>query len=220
MFNLVLKDILIQKKNLILSCLVGLVFALINAKVNSNSSTIIFIMIPIFISYSLLMGACGYDDKNKCDIMLNSLPISRVNLVISKYLSTFVFILIGLFVSFLITTILRFSSFYHLNRLMKIEDIMGAVISIILLSSFYFPIYFKFGYHKSRYINMILFFSAFFIPPILVGTILKGGNPPYFIVYLNSQPNWLVAAFILIIAFLVVLISMFISSKIYLNKDL
>lgn len=218
MFNLVLKDILIQKKSLILYCLVSFIFTLIN-QTNSNNSTMLFIMIPVFISYSLLMGACTYDDKNKCHIMLNSFPVNRIDLVISKYLSTFVFMFIGFLLIFLITTILNFSGFSHFSRMINLEDILGFSISIILLSSIYFPIYFKFGYYKLRYVNMVLFMSGFFIPPMLVGAISKG-TAPNFILYLNSQPNWLVNTFAIIATFIILLSSMLLSARFYLNKDL
>ena len=142
-----------------------------------------------------------------------------MDLVISKYLSAFVFILISIFITFLTSAIFKFSGFAHFNRLMSLQDMLAVSISVIFLCSLYFPIYFKFGYQKSRYINMIFFMSFFFLPSVLAKTISKG-NIPKFITYLNSQPNWLITAFIIVILFIITFTSILFSSRIYLNKDL
>lgn len=218
MFNLVFKDLIIQKKTLIFSVIYALVFIL--AFQFYNSPGIVFTMVPLFIAYMLLMGACGYDDKNKCDIMLNSLPINRIDLVISKYLSTLVFMFIGVILTFLISTVLNLFGLSHLNRTINIEDILGFSISIIILSSFYFPVYFKLGYQKSRYVNISVFMLFLIVPSILSKIIVKGSTPPSFILYLNSQPDWLISSFIIVIAIIVLLISMLLSIKLYINKDL
>lgn len=218
MFSLVLKDILIQKKYVLFSLLYTCFFTFI-FKSNLNPS-MVFGMIPVMVAYMLIIGACGYDDKNKCEIMLNSLPINRINLVISKYLSAFVFIFMGLFLTFTITTILNLSGFIHFNRLMNLEDILGPIIGILILSSLYFPCYFKLGYQKSRYFLIAAFFAIFAVSSFLGEVVVKGSNRPSFIICLNSQPNWLITTFIIIIAFMILLISMLLSVRFYINKDL
>ncbi|MBC2580042.1 ATP-binding cassette domain-containing protein [Clostridium sp. DJ247] len=179
----------------------------------------VYITTPSVIAYMFIIYASACDDKNKSYIILNSLPINRKDIVISKYISVLVFIFIGVVISFLITTILKLSGFGHLNELMTSGNILGCSTSILLLSSLYFPIYFKFGYLKSKYFNMILFMCAFFIPTFLAENLGKG-NIPKFIAYLNTQPNWLVTMFILAVLFIILLISLLISTKIYVDKDL
>lgn len=222
MFNLVLKDVLIQKKYILISMLYPLIFSTMIFKGTGDTSSTGFIVLPIMVAYILLMGACGYDDKNKSDIMLNSLPINRIDLVIAKYLSSFVFIFIGISITFVITAALNFSGFLHFDRLMNFQDVLGCTISIVILSSLYFPINFKFGYQKSRYVNMIFFMGVFFLPSILLSKFIKKGSgaAPSFILYLNSQPNWVIVSFILIIAFIIMMLSLIVSTRIYMNKDL
>ena len=217
MFSLVLKDILIQKKYVLFSIIYAFFFSFM---FKSTDSSMLFIMIPIMVSYMLIIGACGYDDKNKCEIMLNSLPINRTTLVISKYISTFVFILIGLLLTLATTTILNSLGFGHFNKPMNLENILGPVVGVLLLSCLYFPLYFKFGYQKSRYFLISVFFLIFAIPTTLSKIIAKGNTPPSFIVYLNSQPDSLITTFIIIIAFIILLASMLLSIRFYLNKDL
>ncbi|WP_411679906.1 ABC-2 transporter permease [Clostridium thailandense] len=216
MFNLVLKDILIQKKYLFFSIVYFFFFTFMF----KDHPSILFGTVPIMISYMLLIGACGFDDKNKSEIMLNSLPINRVTLVISKYISVCVFISIGIFLTFAFTNILSFSGIIHFDRLITSEDILVDVVGTMFFSALYFPIHFKFGYQKTRYFLIIIFCFVFAAPSILVKTIFKSGPTPNFIVYLDNQPDWIITSFIIIITCIVFLISLLISIKSYVNKDL
>ncbi|WPC43168.1 ABC-2 transporter permease [Clostridium sp. JS66] len=214
MLNLILKDVLIQKKYLLFSILYTLFFAFC---FKSNTS-MIFDMLPVMISYVLISGACGFDDKNKSEIMLNSLPINRVNLVISKYLSTILFIFIGIALVFTFSTILNISGFIHMNRLMNLEDVFGTSIGTLIMSCLHFPLYFKLGYQKARYFMGATFMLIFAIVMILVKNVNK--TSINFMAYLNNQPDWLITSFIVVIAAILFLISILLSIKFYINKDL
>lgn len=214
MLNLILKDILIQKKYLLISVLYAFFFAFC---FKSNTSMALT-MIPTMIPYMLILGACGFDDKNKSEIMFNSLPIDRTILVISKYLSSLVFIFMGIFLAFVSTTPLNFLGFIHMNKLMNLEDILSITIGISLIVCLYFPFYFKFGYQKSRYFLIAMFCLFLGFSAILINNIVKA--PINFITYLNSQPNWLVTTFIVVITAIIFLVSILISIKFYINKDL
>ncbi|AWI06487.1 ABC-2 transporter permease [Clostridium drakei] len=213
MLNLVLKDVLIQKKYLIVSVLYAFLFSLC---FKSNPS-MVFNMVPTMIAYLLIGGACAFDDKNKSDIMLNSLPVNRVNLVISKYISSFLFIFIGILLSFIFTTILSFAGFFHIGRLMNLEDIFGASIATLIISCLYLPLFFKFDYKKSKYFLMALFLFVLSSATIFTNTIKLHIS---FVTYLNSQPDWLVTCFIIVLGLILLLISILISIKFYINKDL
>ncbi|WPC43167.1 ABC-2 transporter permease [Clostridium sp. JS66] len=214
MLNLILKDVLIQKKYLLISVLYALFFVFC---FQSNAS-MIFAMIPYMIPYMLILGACGFDDKNKSEIMLNSLPIDRTTLVIAKYLSSLFFIFIGILVSFVFTTLLNFLGFVHMNRLMNLEDILSITIGVLIICCVYFPFYFKFGYQKSRYFLIAMFCLFLGTTTFLASNIIR--VPKNLISSLNSQPDWLIASFIAVIAAILFLSSILISIKFYINKDL
>ncbi len=214
MLSLILKDVLIQKKYLLVSILYALFFTFC---FKSNSS-MVFNMLPIMIAYVLINGACSFDDKNKSEMMLNSLPINRANLIISKYLSTILFIFIGIALVFTFSTILNFSGFIHMNRLMNLEDILGISICTLIMSCLYFPFYFKLGYQKARYFIGATFMLIFAIVMILANNVNK--TSINFMAYLNNQPDWLIASFIVVIAAILLLMSILLSIKFYINKDL
>lgn len=85
MVNLLWKDILILKRFLWLAPLYGF-FALF-----------VFRSMPggalgagtVGVTYMLMSQAITLDDKNKSDVMLNSLPLRRKDIVLAKYLSVF-----------------------------------------------------------------------------------------------------------------------------------
>jgi ABC-2 type transport system permease protein len=102
MFNLVLKDILIQKKTFVL----GLFYIPIMAIAFQHSVTS---MIPagiVGLTYIVLITACAYDDKYKTDIMLNSLPLHRNSIVLARYMSLFLYYVIGVLDYVLFTAVI------------------------------------------------------------------------------------------------------------------
>lgn len=82
MFNLILKDILIQKKIIIVYVATLLLYLLLNIS-------------PVFIGfiYSIvfIMNAYSYDEKDNINILLNSLPYTRKEIVSSKYIGALIF---------------------------------------------------------------------------------------------------------------------------------
>lgn len=159
MLNLVLKDLLLLKKNLLFG--IAYILILIISFQNLAGAAMLTAGV-VALTYILVITACAYDDKNKADLLLNSLPINRNEVVGARYLSVFVFA--GLAIIFygvigglsgLLGLPLKVS---HING----EGIVGALLAVSFMNSIYLPTYFKFGYIKSRMVNFVLFFVAFF----------------------------------------------------------
>lgn len=217
MFNLIIKDFIILKKVLITSVAYGLLFSFTFQ--SFGNPTTVYVAVTTVVAYMLLTSACAYDDKYKADIILNSLPIKRREIVIAKYISMIFFLAIGLGITFIITSLINASGFGKMNRLMNVQDTMGCAACVILIGACYLPIYFKFGYIKSKYVSVVFMVVAFIIPTA-ISTAITGGNPPEFLIYLNSLPNLIIGAILLLIILIIVFISMAFSEKIYLNKDM
>lgn len=158
MYNLILKDILIQKKMILLSFLYVVFFII----AMQGAGLVIYPMAVTALTYMLVLTSCAYDDKNKADVMLNSLPLKRYNIVLAKYLSIFVYIAIGTIVYYVTTTLVYLTGLPVKTSPISLEGLAGTVLSIIFLNSIYYPFYFKLGYVKSRFVSLILFFSVFF----------------------------------------------------------
>lgn len=86
----------------------------------------IYIMGMIITVYFLLVTASTEDEKNKSEIILNSLPVGRSQLVMAKYLSVFAYILIGAVFLGLVGLLFKLSAFSFTVRLINAGDLLGA----------------------------------------------------------------------------------------------
>ncbi|HHW06189.1 MAG TPA: ABC-2 transporter permease [Clostridia bacterium] len=157
MLTLVYKDLVCQKRNL------WLVFAyavLMHLAFFSLSDYGAYLAGAVAITYNLVTGQCAQEENSKADILINSLPVGRDTVVKAKYLAACAFTLLGLFASALVGSLIHYLGFDKSPADLHILVLMGAV-SVFLWSVFY-PVYFKFGYIKARYYNLILFLLVMF----------------------------------------------------------
>lgn len=215
MWNLVLKDILIQKKTFIITILIclPLVFAF---KGNSSNTSVVYSFVAAFTAYAFLTNSFYRDEG--AEVMLNSLPINRTTIIISKYLSLLVFVLISMVILFLFLTFAQYTGLIHLSRTINAEGILGGLITALFLSCILFPVYFKFGYSKTRYVTIILFFGMFFV--FMAFAKIFGRKVQPVIIYLSSIPEITMKFIIMAICFIVFALSFILSYTAYKNKDL
>jgi ABC-type transport system involved in multi-copper enzyme maturation permease subunit len=170
MIKLVWKDLLILKRYLWLAPLYGILAFFVFKTMPGGALS----AATLGATYMLMVQASIQDDKNKSEIMLNSLPLRRQDIVFAKYLSVFLYAVLVI-LSFLLTqgvvTIIGIPISISQISLVKISE---ALVTMVVLISIYLPIYFKFGYLRSRMVGTILFFACFFFLPIAVAMIMHG----------------------------------------------
>lgn len=154
MYSLILKDLLLQKKTFIFA----FVYIPVMILFFGEWGDVVAIAAMVYI---MVQTACAYDDKNKGDVLLNSLPLRRFWIVGERYLSTAVFFVIILIIYWLSYSMLSFLPLPVTPAKMDVSKLIGAFFSLILLTMFYYPVYFKFGYMKSRLVNLVIFFGIF-----------------------------------------------------------
>jgi len=158
MINLIIKDILIQKRQLVFS-LLYLGFMIIAFQ---SFGEIMFSAGIVAFIYMLSMTACASEDKVKSDIMLNSLPIKRVNIVLQKYISIYIYFIMGTISYIVFSKLLQFLQIPIKTYSLTLEVFLAGFMASSFMAGLYFPLYFKFGYMKMRIVNFILFFLIFF----------------------------------------------------------
>ena len=220
MFNLIVKDFLVQKKSVLFSfgyCIFVLLFFSHNQALNNS----IYIMAAAAVSYMLLQGAAYADEKNASAIILNSLPLSRKNLVLAKYLTLVAYLAMGLTFSGIIGFILPITINFPV-RPITVADVTVSIISVGIMASIYLPLFFKFGNNIIRLVNVALFMLTFFVPGIIIAQLKNqpSGFLGQLIDVLRNLPGWLVTLGALTITGIVLSVSMAISLRIYNNKDL
>ncbi|WKV08575.2 ABC-2 transporter permease [Thermoanaerobacterium sp. CMT5567-10] len=217
-FNLILKDILIQKRTFLL----GIVYILIMILSFQQSGSPMFSASVTAFSYIMVQSACAYDDKNKSDILLNSLPLNRNTIVIARYISTFIFAAIAVVYYILLTGIIKILELPFKVYPVSLEGIIGTLFALILVSGIYFPIFFKVGYIKSKIVNFVLFFGVFIGGGILLPELIENKNKAFIqgaIQFLSNQSDMQIAVEIFAIMILLLIISYVFSLKFYRKRE-
>ncbi|MBU5485647.1 ABC-2 transporter permease [Clostridium sp. MSJ-11] len=214
MFNLIVKDILVQKRSLI-AILIYLLICTYSFK--SMPSGTVLGLVTVTMVFFFITGCYAYDERNKSHIVLNSLPITRRELIISKYISVIIYNIIALSIMTLFMFAAKFLNLPLTIHFFTLKDIVNVFITSLLLASFMFPVYSKFGFTKSRVITFITYFTFFTIANIL-SNISDKETINIFSSLLQTLSNN--TYILLIIALLIYFLSMYFCIKIYVNKEL
>lgn len=211
MINLLKKDLIACFKTdtkTIIKLIIGLfIFSSILYALSS-------ITIPLFISYIFILRSFQLDEINKCDYFFNSLPIDKEDVVYSKYLLSTIIIIFSLIFTFIYSKIMRnFWGVCNFNL-----DIVFSILSIVFfLISILFPIVFKYGYKKS-YVLLNLIITIVVIVSIFTVT----GEKVMSISDVDKISKWNEYSLVIKtgISMIMYLISMWISNKIYIKKEI
>lgn len=218
MLSLIIKDVLVQKKQLIFA-IVYLAFVLVAFQ---GMGEAMFPMGLVAFTYLLSMTACAYEEKNKAELLLNSLPIKRVNIVTAKYLSMILYTILGMFAYKVMTTIINLVNIPLKTYPLSLEIIIGSLAVVCLMTGIWFPIYFKFGYMKMRIATFVLFF-LFFFGSSLMTTFLKTNQDSLWvrgiISFFESQNDFIIALVLLSIIVLYMLLSFLLSMWFYNKRE-
>ncbi|WP_291564230.1 MULTISPECIES: ABC-2 transporter permease [unclassified Clostridium] len=219
MWNLVIKDFVVQKTNIKFILIYALAGSLFFATLGDGA----YIMIPMMLSYTYLLGGLGQDDKNNSEFLLNSLPVSRDSIVYAKYLSVIIFSAIAIVLTMGGIFIMSSIGLSKMTGNMRVENIVGFLFGIMIFMAINFPLYFKYGYAKLRYFNFGIFI-LFLISPIII-KFLKDNinfNSPFMLsmrTKLLSLSDTQIGIFIICMALFIYLLSLVISLNIYKKKE-
>jgi len=130
MFNLIFKDILIQKKVFLFYIATLIIYLLVDVSP---------ILIVVVYSLTFINMALSYDEKDNANILLNSLPYTRKEIVSSRYIGVLIFTSLFIMITYGGRFLLygKEASFSWKAILL----IMGLVLVAI---SFMLPVFYKF----------------------------------------------------------------------------
>ncbi|MFF5994541.1 ABC-2 transporter permease [Lysinibacillus sp. KU-BSD001] len=129
MFNLIRKDILVQKTSLMI--LVPILIAYL--MVNDVSS----VWLGVIFSTSIIMNAFILDEKSSINNLLNSLPYTRKEIVSSKYMGALIFTFIIVFALFIGNLIIH-------QEMTDWKEALLVVSVVLMMVSFSFPFSYKY----------------------------------------------------------------------------
>ncbi|HBA37942.1 MAG TPA: hypothetical protein DCY94_04405 [Firmicutes bacterium] len=209
MKGLIKKDLLMTKSNLKMLAIMFAVFTIMSLNDNMN-----MLFIPSFMSIVIMMSTFSYDEYNKTDAFITSLPNGRVNSVKAKYIASLLTVAISVVLTITISIIIGI-----VKNQLDLEEIvvtsLGCMAGIFIIQSIIYPAIYKFGIEKSR---IGIFIGAFGFSGI-VGLIMRSGFKlsisKSFLAFLE-QYMWII---IPVIVIAILYISYLVSKRIYLKKE-
>ncbi|NDI35294.1 ABC-2 transporter permease [Chengkuizengella sediminis] len=145
MYNLLRKELLIQRFDIIISFVLITFLLFIQIGIGSPGS-------PIYITFFVaphIMSSFQRADKNNSDILLNSLPVTRKQIVTSQYLGSFLNIIINMIIILVLVNILKFGFSFGSTSFIDVAAVVTLIMLFISVSIplFYFlgPLYIRYG---------------------------------------------------------------------------
>lgn len=155
MFNLIRRDAILQKNQLLIFIPFILVFVIMNVH-----PALTFLVASIFIPFN----AYAYDEKAETNILLNSLPYTRKMIIASRYISAIVYMALSIGLAIICLVIF--------DKPFTLTDIAIGSGSFLAFAALTFPLFYLFR-GKMTMVVMILFFSSVLAGPPLVTFLAK-----------------------------------------------
>ncbi|MGG4033010.1 ABC-2 transporter permease [Paenibacillus cisolokensis] len=195
MFHLIKKDVLMQKRTLLLSLLIMVFFSFSLSSMGTAGLTVSIWAI----CYLFVYGAGMLEEKTNGDKLLVSLPIRKNTIVMSKYVSVYVFAAYALLVNFIIRMLANLFQIPHFSFPFTLEAVASTFIAVTLIFSLSFPLIFKVGFMKSRLTNFVVLFAFLFGGHAISGQLSNGAGIDFSLARSDTGLTILVVLALLII---------------------
>lgn len=196
-------------KNLIIMIFLYLVYFFVTSNpLTANSAILIFSI--VYSSYPFLIG-----EEAGIDSLYRIFGIKSEKVVLGRYVFALILFIFALLISIVFSIIFSF-----LVKTYDIREFLATsfayLLVYLLVISFKYPLYFKFGYKKAKSISALTF-ALIGILSFLVMT-FKDSLNKFFILMENNIFMTLLISLILVLV--IIIISIKISQKFYKNRDL
>lgn len=222
MLRLVYKDFMLIKKSAFFLLIFSLYFDFMGLR-SPSLSGIVYILGMALFAYIFMLYANGYDDKNKGEIIFNSMPVKRSSLVLGKYLDIIFFIIFAGIIFMASSEIMKVlfaaSSVNITGRSALISDAVYALTALGIYFSLYFPFYFKLGGLRLQAFNQITYMLFILMPYVISRIFTKYRDNKIVSSIMNINLENLKIILVLAAA-LIFLLSLMISISIYNSRDL
>lgn len=163
--HLIKKDMLLAKKYLwFLMCFIIVVPIFLDSKLGDISNSFIILLVTSFFTSYLYYNAVEtFEYKNNGLEIVKLLPVHVSDIVKAKYLAILILFVITAVVQQILSKVLSIDSI----SLSTFEVSLALLITISFMSILY-PLLFKFGFEKTKFIGFIVVFLTPFILPRVV----------------------------------------------------
>lgn len=218
MTNLIKKDLKLSIKVNIFAVIYALFISATGLIAdNSIAANLLYIIGIVILTFIAVIFTNGYDDKNRSEVVFNSLPLDRRNIVRGKYISLLIFLLISSGAVILFTNILSIFEILDGGDSAGIQSAILAANIVLLFYSIYYPFYFKVG-GGLRTFNAVLWI-VLMIGPSMLGKGLKALDERGLLDRLMKIDLNTINLYLLVISIVIYYISLQISKRIYLRRE-
>lgn len=219
MYNLVIKEFLLQKKYMIIYVLYGIGIAVAACFTPGIVSNFFYVFYITTASYLSVMYSNGYEMRGQSEVMLNSLPVNREQIINAKYIYLQILIILYSILIFIFSFVARIinkssTAAFSINMYVISFIVLGLVFSI------YYPLYFKLGREKLRVVTLFFYLIIFVSPEFYSKAAI---NPEKYhlvkvLTFVTNNSN-LVLISLSAVVILLLIASSSISARIYKNKE-
>lgn len=218
MTNLIKKDLKLSIKVNIFAVIYALFISATGLIAgNSIAANLLYIIGIVILTFIAVIFTNGYDDKNRSEVVFNSLPLDRRNIVRGKYISLLIFLLISSGAVILFTNILSIFEILDGGDSAGIQSAILAANIVLLFYSIYYPFYFKVG-GGLRTFNAVLWI-VLMIGPSMLGKGLKALDERGLLDRLMKIDLNTINLYLLVISIVIYYISLQISKRIYMRRE-
>lgn len=213
MYQLIRKDLLTQRKTAFISPLFLIFYFLTLGKDVPQLGGSLYCLAVGFIAYFMTMLS-NFDTNEGQDIqqrLLLSMPASRVNIIAAKYAMIVVWWSITFVLSMLFTWLAGMFPGIGAVNLLSAPLAFGSLCATFLLTAFFYPFMYQFGYRIASLVSIAVFFAV----PSSLGYLLRSDFNLERIQLLTAHPMLALGIGTLII----VAVSFFFSLSIINKKD-
>ncbi|MGN7477025.1 ABC-2 transporter permease [Solibacillus silvestris] len=157
MFNLIRRDVILQKKQLLLFIPFVIFFIIMEA-----NPALIFLVASLIIPFNTY----AYDEKAETNILLNSLPYTRTEIIASRYLGAIIYMVSAIGVTSL--------TLFVFNKPFTLTHIAIGCSLFLLFASFTFPLFY-------------IFKPGYIFPAVMIGFLLSAAIGPAIMLFLADQ---------------------------------
>lgn len=157
MFNLIRRDVILQKRQLLLFIPFIVFFIIMEA-----NPALIFLIASLMIPFNTYV----YDEKAETNILLNSLPYTRTEIIASRYLGAIIYMVLAIVATSLIL--------FAFNKPFTMTDIAISSSLFLLFAAFTFPLFY-------------IFKPGYIFPVIMITFLLLAGIGPNIMLFLAAH---------------------------------
>lgn len=159
MLGLMIKDFLVLKWYLCLSFFFG-VWMIALVRTQPFFTLAYFNAGWILIWFVLVRGTFAMDEHTRSEAVLNSLPLSKKEIVTGRHLTSLTLLALG-FLDMLVWYIIIQVVVHHNVTIPWISAIVVGLTTVAILTISIFPLFFKLGYMKARWIYFLVIMFIF-----------------------------------------------------------